>query len=220
MIYYNEPEQCWQSSGWFQASPDETLDPDGYEDGDTYWYYAQKDGEILKSQIKKLNGYYYAFDEYGKMLEGLYKMCVNDREIQSYEEIESEGDLPDADDGYEVYYFASTPKDGVMKTGTTTLEIDGESYYYYFIKSGDDRGAGYNGIYDGCIYIKGQRQEADKDEKLTTVEYEGETYLVNTSGKIQKKKTNTKDADDNYYCTDANGIVTYVGTTKWTDSDD
>ena len=36
-------------------------------------------------------------------------------------------------------------------------------------------------------------------------------YLVNTSGKIQKNKTNVKDKNDTYYCTDAEGLVTYKG---------
>ena len=38
--------------------------------------------------------------------------------------------------------------------------------------------------------------------------------LINTSGKIQKKKTNVKDADDKYYCTDNNGVITYEGNEK------
>ena len=101
-----------------------------------------------------------------------------------------------------------------MKTGTTTLDIDGERYTYNFRKSGDERGQGYHGIEDGVIYEKGKRLEADKDEKLKKVEWDGETYLVNTSGKIQKNKKNAKDADDRYYCTDSKGIVTYEGMEK------
>ena len=37
---------------------------------------------------------------------------------------------------------------------------------------------------------------------------------LNTSGKIQKKKKNAKDADDRYYCTDSKGRVTRVGSEK------
>ena len=73
---------------------------------------------------------------------------------------------------------------------------------------------GYDGIHDGSIYIKGRLLKADRDAKLEKVSYAGEEYLVNTSGKIQKKKTNVKDADDKYYCTDSNGIVTYEGSEK------
>ena len=148
------------------------------------------------------------------MLEGLYKLEVSDKDILSYTEIESENDLPEDGDIEEVYYFGGNSKAGAMKTGTTTLDIDGERYTYNFRKSGDERGQGYNGIEDGAIYEQGKRLEADKDEKLKKVEWDGETYLVNTSGKIQKNKKNAKDADDRYYCTDSKGIVTYEGMEK------
>lgn len=218
-MYYNSPDQCWRAEGWFKSVPDENLDPEGYESGDEYWFYAQKSGELVKSKIKKINGQYYGFNEYGEMLYGLYKLSINDGEIQAYEEIESEDDLPEADEGWDVYYFGDSPKEGVMKTGKTTIDIDGEDYTYNFRKSGTDRGAGYDGIYDGSIYIKGRLMKADKDSKLEIVSFEDEEYLVNTSGKIQKKKTNVKDADDRYYCTDSAGIVTYVGTEKWEKED-
>lgn len=222
-LYYNQPDQCWQAEGWFRSVPDEDIDPEGNENGDEYWYYAQKSGDIVKSQIKKIKGYYYGFDEYGKMLHGLYKMSVNDREIQSYEEIEDTGDLPGENDGWQVYYFGDTPKEGVMKTGTAKLEVDGETYTYNFRKSGSEQGQGYNGIRDGCIYVKGRLLQADKDAKLAVVEYQGTDeeeagrYLVNAAGKIQKNKKNAKDADGTYYCTDAKGIVVYEDGEKCTD---
>lgn len=221
-MFYSQPADSWLSTGWFKTVPGESVDPEGYEDGEERWYYATKDGEIVKSQIKKINGYYYGFDEFGKMLEGLYKLSVNDRNITSYEKIESEDDLPDADEGWDVYYFGGSAKAGAMKTGTATIDIDGEKYSYNFKKSGDERGKGYNGIYDGAVYEKGKRLEADKDEKLKVVTVNGDDddesgdFLVNTSGKIQKNKKNARDGDDNYYCTDSKGRVTYQGSEKWT----
>lgn len=213
-MYYNKPEQCWQAKGWFQSVPDPDIDPEGYEEGDVHWYFAQNSGELTKSQIKKINGQYYGFDEYGKMLHGLYKMSVNDRNIQSYEEIESESDLPEEGDAWQVYYFGDSPKEGAMKTGSARIQVDGEEYTYEFKKSGSQRGEGYDGITDGSIYIKGRLLKADRDAKLEKVVYGGEEYLINTSGKIQKKKNNVKDADDRYYCTDERGVVTYEGTEK------
>ena len=214
-IYYNEEDQCWQAVGWFKTVPGENVDPEAYEDDEEYWFYAQKSGEVIKSEIKKIGGQYYAFNEYGEMLYGLYKMSVDDREVISYEEIEGEDDLPDEDEDLDVYYFGDSPKEGVMKTGTITLDVDGEDYTYNFQKSGSSRGAGYDGINDGALYRKGRLMKADKDSKLEAITYEGKEYLVNTSGKIQKKKTNSKDADDMYYCTDSQGVITYKGSEKW-----
>lgn len=219
-MHYSEPTECWQSEGWFKTVPGINVDPEGYNDGEEFWFYADKSGDLVISQIKKINGYYYAFNEYGEMLDGLYKMSVNDKEIQSYEEIESESDLPDEDDAWEVYYFGGNSKEGAMKTGKTTIELDGEDYTFNFHKSGSNRGMGYDGIEDGELYCKGRLLKADKDSKLEVFTYDGNEYLVNTSGKIQKNKTNVKDADDYYYCTDGNGIVTYKGSEKYTEDKD
>ncbi len=216
-LHYSDPWECWQSSGWFKTVPGMNIDPEGYEDGEKFWFYADKGNKLVKSQIKKINGYYYAFNEYGEMLEGLYKMSVNGREIQAYGEIESEDDLPEADEAWEVYYFGGSSKEGAMKTGKVTIDIDGESYTYNFRKSGVNRGAGYDGISDGELYCKGRLMKADKDSRLEVVTYDDSQYLVNTSGKIQKKKTNIKDADDRYYCTDSDGIVIYRGNEKYVD---
>ena len=214
-LYYNLPEQCWLAKGWFKTVPSEEIDPEAYENGDEYWFYAKNDGELVKSQIKTINNYRYAFNEKGEMLHGLYKMTFDeDRNIESYEEIESENDLPDSNDASEVYYFGNTPKEGVMATGKTTIDIDGEKYTYNFRKSGANRGAGYDGIFDDSIYIKGRLLKADKDAKYEVVEYKGEEYLISTSGKLAKNKKNVKDSDEKYYSTNSKGVVTYSGYDK------
>lgn len=214
-MYYNQPEQCWRAEGWFKSIPSENVNQEGYDNGDEFWYYALKDGELVKSQIKKINGKYYGFNANGEMLEGLYKMSVNGNDIVDCVEIESEADLPEASDAYDVYYFAEDGVNGVMATSKMTLEIDGEKYTYNFKKSGSERGIGYNGIHDGILYIKGQTMKADSDSKYEAVEWEGNDYLVNTTGKIQKSKKNVKDADDYYYCTNSDGVITYKGTEKY-----
>ncbi len=91
-----------------------------------------------------------------------------------------------------------------------TVELDDDEYEFGFRSNGE----AINGISDNAIYIHGYKLKADKDLKLEMVEYGGETYLVNSSGTIQKNKTNVKDADDYYYCTDSKGIVTYSGSEK------
>lgn len=42
--YYSTEEQCWLRTGWFKAYPDPDKDPEGYDMGDEYWYYADKKG--------------------------------------------------------------------------------------------------------------------------------------------------------------------------------
>ena len=67
------------------------------QDGTEYWFYAQNNGDLVKSQIKTINNYRYAFNEKGEMLHGLYMLTFDDdKKIDSYEEIEAESDLPDS----------------------------------------------------------------------------------------------------------------------------
>ncbi|WP_124066837.1 cell wall-binding protein [Clostridium sp. E02] len=206
--YYNLPSQCWLAKGWFKTVPSEEIDEEGYDDGTEYWFYSDNSGDLVTSQIKSINGIKYGFNEYGEMLHGLYKLNFDsDRRIISYEEIESEDDLPEADEDCMVFYFGNSPKEGAMETGRTTLKIDGEKYTYNFRRAGSYKGAGYNKINDDRIYIHGRMLEADRYERYRVVNYNGNDYLIKTSGKIVKNRKNVKDGDDKYYITDKNGII-------------
>lgn len=214
-LYYNLPEQCWLAKGWFKTIPSEELDQEGYEEGKEYWFYATGDGKLVKSQLKTIDGHRYAFNEKGEMLHGLYKLTFDSsKNLETYEEIESESDFPNAEEDCEVYYFGNSPKEGVMATGKTTIKIDGESYTYHFRKAGSNKGAGYNAIYEDSIYIHGRMLTADKDAKYEAVEYNGKEYLINTSGKLVKKKTNIQDGDGKYYITNSDGTIKDSGYEK------
>ena len=215
-LYYSAEDQCWLSTGWFKTVPSEDVDPEAHNDDEPYWFYANSNGELAAGEIKTIKGQKYGFDPVGKMLHGLYKITFDEdgRTILEAEEIESESDLPDEDEDVSVYYFGDSPKEGAMKTGTATLDIDGEKHYYKFKSSGSDKGAGVDKIDDGSIYIKGKRVEAEEGSKYEDIEYKGEHYLISTSGKIMKSKKNIKDSDDTYYCTDSKGIITYKGSEK------
>ena len=76
--YYSTEEKCYLKTGWFKAVPDPDVDPEGWSNGDEYWYYADKKGQTAKSVIKNINGLRYGFDEFGKMLNGLYELEMAD----------------------------------------------------------------------------------------------------------------------------------------------
>lgn len=63
-----------------------------------------------------------------------------------------------------VFYFGDSD-DGAIRTSIQSIEIDGESYTFYFKKDGDRKGEGVNGIKDNYLYQNGKRVKADKDNK-------------------------------------------------------
>lgn len=213
--YYNLPEQSWLAKGWFKTVPSETIDAEAHDNGDEYWFYSNTSGDLVTSQIKTINGLRYAFNEKGEMLDGLYKLTFDSsKTITSYDEIETDADFPAVGDEGEVYYFGTSPKEGAMTTGKTTIDIDGEKYTYNFRKSGSNKGAGYNGINDDSIYIQGRMLKADKDDKYKVIEFNSKEYLVGTSGKLAKNKSNVQDGDGKYYKTNSDGTIKESGYDK------
>lgn len=215
-VYYGSEDDCSLQNGWFQAVPDEELHAESNSDETTHWFYAtSSNGTMATSQIRTVNSKSYGFNEYGEMLTGLHKLNVEDKVILAYGEIESEDDLPEGGDEWGVYFF--NEESGEMRTGTQTIELDGETYTYYFKTSGSDKGRGVNRIDGNYIYDNGRRLKAESGTKYQVVTYDGIEYLVNTSGVLAKKKTNITDSDGIYYCTNENGEVTYTGSEKYED---
>lgn len=213
--FYNLPDQCWVSTGWFKTVPSAEMNAEAHDNGEESWfYYSTEKKDLVRGQIKTINNYSYGFDENGEMLHGLYKLKVENKMIKEAVKIESESELPSKDEDWDVYYFGDSPKEGSMSIGNATVTLDGEKYSYTFKKSGTDRGAGAEGIYEDAIYVKGRMFKAEKELRYQVVEFEDNPYLINTSGKIQKNKKNVKDSDGNYYSTNAKGIVEYQGSEK------
>ena len=216
MYYCSDNGDGRMATGWKYIPA--VNDEDDDREGDGYWFYFSTNGKkTVDNDSKKINGQYYGFDVNGKMLQGLYRIEfeANGKTIRSAEEIEDVDEIPDEDeDGVFVYYFGDSPKEGAMKTGTMTMEIDGDKYYYSFEKSGSKKGAGTDGIDGDSIYVKGRRLEAEEGTKYQPVTYKDETYLISTSGKLVKNKKNVKDSDDVYYKTDSKGRIVDSSTEK------
>jgi hypothetical protein len=88
--------------------------------------------------------------------------------------------------GVYLYYFGAASQkdtDGAMKTGATTITLDGDTYNFYFSKTGgaESKGRGVNGL-DGhdYIYMYGQKVKADSDDKYKLVYAKGD-YGKSTS---------------------------------------
>ena len=169
------------------------------------WYYADGDGKLATGEIKKIKGKYYGFRPEGgrssAMLNGLVFMRVVNGEITDVydDDVDSDelddimnGEIYDtdwpsgiySDPNVSLYYFGNDEDaDGALKTGSVTVNLDGDSYNFYFNKTGgaEGKGKGVNGVDDEkYIYKYGLKLKADADDKYRVVYVEN----TNTPGKI------------------------------------
>ena len=193
--------------GWFKVVSSEYLNETKYDDGEEAWYYADGSGDIYAGEFKTINGKKYAFGNDGRMVSGLKFILdkstadadslVADAWDNDNTPFDNEDDfLKNAPgyekDGYRCYYFGGG-EDGAMRTGKTTVELDGENKTFFFAESGSKKGQGVSGEKDGKLYQSGLLLAAGSDEKYQVVKA-------------------TPDKDD-----DGNDIVTYY---KLEDVDD
>ena len=209
-MYFSTPEDGARATkGWFKVVPGYYLHEDKYNDGDDYWYYADGDGEIYSNVIKTIKGKKYAFDNYGRMIDGLVflQMATENGKVDSSEidqKFADDGDIPydteDAFDDFVVHYapqissgeirsfYFGDSDDGAMKTGRQTVEIDGDSFTFKFKDSSSSKGACINGIDDHKLYSAGKLIEADSDDKYQVV-----IYSEDEDGIVTMEKMDTDD---------------------------
>ena len=200
-------------------------------DEEERWYYADKDGKLQAGLIKKINGKYYGFypdaadsngntTKTGRALAGLTRMSMNDGEDTIDTVYDDDVDADELDDilngkggAGDLYYFGAKSDidtDAVMKTGNVTVTLDGESYNFYFQKTGTPstgKGKGVTGIDDDkYVYLKGARIKADSDDKYQLVSV---TEKIANNGGVDINSDNAKVAK-----ADAPTTVIYEYTNK------
>ena len=167
------------SRGWFKVVPAEYLNLEKYEDDESSWYYADGSGKLYAGEFKTINGKKYAFRDDGRMINGLKFILEGDDTLgvvadddETYNFDTEDGFDEHSIDlealGYKCYYFGDA-EDGAMKTGKTTINIDGENHNFYFEKSGGKKGQGVTGEKDDKYYQSGKLLEAGSDEKYQVV---------------------------------------------------
>ena len=186
--YFSSAEDgARQTKGWFKVVPKNSFDKEmsSDENDEAQWYYADSNGDLKVNEIAKINGKYYAFDEYGAMLSGLVHMDVDEdgniTTIYAKENDNRDDDttldadyLDDLKDNElasgTLYYFGdsdSADSDGAMKTGNVSLSVDGSSYAFNFANAGgvSSRGAGKNGVSKQVYYKYGMKMAASAEDK-------------------------------------------------------
>ena len=154
---------------------------DKNNDDEDAWYYADGNGRIYTAAFKTIKGKKYAFREDGRMVNGLKFIKQNNAgEIIGVVADDNTGHPFDTEDdfvknapywnenGYYCYYFGDGD-DGAMRTNKTNITIDGDSFNFYFEKSGGHKGAGKTGEKDKKYYQSGMLLKAGSDEKYQVV---------------------------------------------------
>ena len=184
------------SKGWFKVVSAEYLNQDKYNDDEDAWYYADGSGNLYAGEFKTIKGKKYAFRTDGRMINGLkfIKKDANGNitDVKADDDDNYNFDTEDdfiknatgyyAENSYNCYYFGGG-EDGAMKTNKTNITIDGDSFNFYFEKSGSNKGAGLTGEKDDKYYLAGMLVKAGSDEKYQVVKKE---TLAN--GKVVYKK--------------------------------
>ena len=196
-MYFSDPESGARvTKGWFKVVPGYYLQEEKYNDGDDYWYYADGDGELYANEIKTIKGKKYAFDNYGRMIDGLVLLQMAPKTNSTgFESNEIAAKIADDSDNYPYdtennfdetvgklagglgtgeyrFYYFGDADDGAMKTGRQTVEIDGDNFTFKFKDSSSTKGAGIHGMDDHKLYMGGKLVEADSDDKYQVVVYE------------------------------------------------
>ena len=201
--------------GWFSAAEDGHLaksswiwadNEDRAGDDDNHWWYADKHGDLIEDQTKKINGKWYAFDANGMMVYGLVWLSEesvkkdgakvvawDDADSVKSSEIKNSFGTP----GYLHFFSNDEEKDGSMKTGTALkLELYDDDYTFGFDKN---TGCALDGPYKNKLYDNGILITAG-DNRYEKVKWNGNEFLVSGNGTIMKAGSRTyKDADDCYW---------------------
>lgn len=182
--------------GWYSVEPPEDL-MSNYEH-DVEWFYFNNrgvpkvgpaKGAAKTSDLVKINGNTYLFDDAGVPVYGLQKVYTNSDESE-----------------YTAYYFGNRQQSSMLK-GKFNIDDSGTSRAYYFSSTGK----GYTGVYDNYLYYMGKLQKASSGSKyevftIYTSNGNPKNYVINTSGHIAKNTT-VKDNDGVKYKTNSGGVL-------------
>ena len=225
--YFNSVEDGSRvSKGWFKVVSAEYLNAGKYNDDEDAWYYADGSGNLYAGEFKTIKGKKYAFRADGRMISGLQFIQKdangNITDIKGDDDDNYNFDTEDdfiknatgfyAEHGYNCYYFGGGA-DGAMKTNKTNITIDGDSFNFYFEKSGSNKGAGLTGEKDDKYYLAGMLVKAGSDEKYQVVQKKtvgNKTVYV----KLADAKAFLAAAAHTIPTTDANGKITIGDVTK------
>lgn len=232
-ISYVNGDGAQRKNTWIWAIPAEDWIPEDYDDDEYSWFYAGKDGKLTVGEVKKINGKKYAFDSEGRMQTGFVVVDKDNKVGAQYGHDKFSREQWIDKDLKDIKYFSSDEeKDGAMKTGYQNIELEDDTYQFYFQKDGKALTKYDSKIKKFTIAGLVLKPTADDDNNYgavtatkvgddlipsdITTNYNDMTagmYLVNKQGTIVKGKT-VKDENDQYYLTNGDGTIAKMARDK------
>ena len=233
-ISYVNGDGAQRKNTWIWAIPAEDWIPEDYDDDEYSWFYAGKDGKLTVNEVKKINGKKYAFDSEGRMQTGFVVVDPDTNEVGAqYGHDEFSRDQWIDNNLQNIKYFSSDEeKDGAMKTGYQNIELEDDTYQFYFQTKGEAMTKYDSKIKKFTIAGLVLKPTADDDNNYAavTAAYDGDVlvpsaiktnysdmtvgkYLVNKQGTLIKNKT-VKDENDHYFLTDDDGKIVKTAVDK------
>ena len=150
-MYFSDPEDgARMTRGWFRVVPGYYLEEDEYNDGEDYWYYADGSGNLYANEIRTINGRRYAFNQNGRMLDGLVLLQMAPRENSNSDSLrfesteilrkwDDDGDLPyDTEDNFDDTVSGVNDAYFIGESGSVPEALsNGELRFCYFGDSDD-----------------------------------------------------------------------------------
>lgn len=232
-ISYVNGDGAQRKNTWIWAIPAEDWIPEDYDNDEYSWFYAGKDGKLTVAEVKKINGKKYAFDSEGRMQTGFVVVDKDNKVGAQYDHDKfSREQWIDKKLENLKYFSSDEEKDGAMKTGYQNIELEDDTYQFYFQKDGKALTKYDSKIKKFTIAGLVLKPTADDDNNYAavtaaidgddlipsaiTTDYNDMTdgmYLVNKQGTIVKGKT-VKDENDQYYLTNSDGTIAKMARDK------
>lgn len=189
----NEATYGKMQTGWLYIDDfDDDYDTDADEEG---WYYFQSSGKMITNDEKKINGYYYVFDENGLMLD-------------NWVEFYSSSTATSTNSYASIFKFYNAE---VGNRASGWLYLDD-----MFDDDGQETEEGWYYFKNGIAYAPGYKT-TEIAEGYAVAKINSKIYCFDKYGKMVTGKVDSD--DDAYYYFADNGEMKY-GKVKITDSDD
>jgi glucan-binding YG repeat protein len=231
-VSYFNGNGAMRKNKWIYAVPAENYikenDVDGtgdidngdYEDDENRWFYVNSSGKLVAGTIKRLNGKKYAFDIFGRMKKNFviadgndYNGNVKNDKVTRDSFLKAAVGEPSKVTLYgkeKLYYFSNDDKnDGSLKKGFQTIELDDDTYQFYFSTSDGAAQNGYNSTAKKFVANGLVIKPADNDPNYIAVKAEYKD-TTNVKGDIVKDIFASDATSDNLIATGHDAENGYV----------